>query len=258
MDERLEGCPDPTYLDCACSLANYHAESGKIIVQSTYSNFSVWKDSRHFSKKCIRYSYSKLTVYCEIDTRDWIVDNIVFDTSMLLYRPPSWSFNRAQSKSLGTSRALSGDYIPCSFDVIEHACLDIACTSKHLGDTAGSVLLFRASTPRTLITTTSSHLSVVTKYRSSNRHRAIALLASSLFETYHTSLLHARRHICSNPRELLKTHLCIHRYWPPCVWSSLGHLWRASRKHTKLPRSRLCCHVNTASPSLREQYRIFY
>lgn len=106
-----------------------------------------------------------------------------------------------------------------------------ACTSKHLGNTAGPVLLFRAFTLRNCITTASSYLSIVTEYRSADRHHPIASLAPSLFESYHSSLLHTRRHICSNPLQLLKTHLCIHRYWTPCVcsltWASLASVTRA-------------------------------
>ena len=102
---------------------------------------------------------------------------------------------------------------------------------QHLGNTAGSVNLFRATTLRASINIAASYPLIVIDDCSSGRHRAVALLALSLLETYHSSLLYARRHICSNPLELLKSHLCIHRYWTPCVCSSLRHLWRASRSH---------------------------
>lgn len=136
--------------------------------------------------------------------------------------------------------ALSGDYIPCKLDVVSMSMLAWLhrLHEQRLGNTAGSVKLFRASTLRASINIAASYPLVVTDYRSSGRYRAIALLAPSLLETYHSSLLYARRHICSNPLELLQTHLCIHRYWTPCVCSLT---WASLASITKSPRSRLFC-----------------
>lgn len=134
------------------------------------------------------------------------------------------------NQSPSARAALSGDYIPCKLDVIEHACLHSLARAAYW-NTAGSVLLFRASPLHKSINTASSYPHSVADYRSSGRHRAIAFLAPSLFESYHSSLLYARRHICSNPLELLKSHPSLYRHWTPCVCSSLGHLWRASRSH---------------------------
>ena len=134
------------------------------------------------------------------------------------------------NQSHSARAALSGDYIPCSFDVIEHACL------HSLHEQPSWRYSWLCTALPCIYSTYTHHQSIVISaycadYRSSRRHRAIALLAPSLFETYHTSLLHARRHICSNPLELLRSHLRNYCYWTPCDCSLTWHLWRASRSH---------------------------
>jgi hypothetical protein len=114
-----------------------------------------------------------------------------------------------------------------------HACIHLH--ERLLGDTAGSVYLICASSFSTHIITASSYPQNVTDYRFPSRQPAIASLAS-LFGTCRSSDLYARRHICSNPLELLKSHLYIHRYWTPCVCSSAC---ARLASFTKSPRSRL-------------------
>jgi hypothetical protein len=66
---------------------------------------------------------------------------------------------------------------------MEHACLYslAALHEQHIGNTAGSVLLFRVYSLHKLINKASSYPHIVTDYRYSCRHRAVALLAPIAF-----------------------------------------------------------------------------
>ena len=110
-------------------------------------------------------------------------------------------FNHAQvpNQSPSARAALSGDYIPCSFDVIEHACLLISLHEQPSWKyswlcTALLCIYFSCNYHHRIIR--SVNCDQVSLLRQAKSYR---FTGPSLFESYHTSLLYARRHICSNP-----------------------------------------------------------
>lgn len=94
-------------------------------LSSTYTNFSVWTFPNsaygtivvnHVYRGLAAYRFERqdcddiaIAIFCYIALHDGSV--VVFDHAQVPNQSPS------------ARAALSGDYIPCSFDVIEHACL---------------------------------------------------------------------------------------------------------------------------------------
>lgn len=119
---------------------------------------------RQSSKKCIQYlcwqqqQPKSTTAGQRVRTGDRIVIALLlldscYISSIMLIQPCPIKVPRQEPRSVATtSLAASMSLSMPAF---------IACTSNHLGDTAGSVLLFRAFTLRALITRASSYPHIV-------------------------------------------------------------------------------------------------